>query len=261
MNNPTTHKTGHGDCCTDKCESGLRNNYFQGKRMTLDSFRLEQDYLLERRRMLNRSIYGWGVVNGYAIKEGPPKKSTGPRSLRIGPGLALDSCGRELLHTERFVGLDELIDENGNPFNPEDASAENHNDSSELWLLSVHYAEKRTGRVKIKDSCECEWDEWDHTCETVVFSLRRTTKEECCEDFECELKCKCRGGGCCDESLDRRDVDKEDYTQSVEVREGNYGDKYEQGDHGHEGSSNEKDRRRKGTLLKRGGCRCQSSAP
>src|SRR5262249_19587142 len=51
MKNPTTYRTVYQKCCTElKCESGLRNNYFEGKRLTVDSFRVEQNYLLERRR-------------------------------------------------------------------------------------------------------------------------------------------------------------------------------------------------------------------
>src|SRR3954449_13463023 len=31
------------ECCTDApCDSGLRNQYFEGKRLTADSFRVEQ---------------------------------------------------------------------------------------------------------------------------------------------------------------------------------------------------------------------------
>jgi hypothetical protein len=57
------------ECCADgPCDSGLRNQYFEGKRLTADSFRVEQNYLLERRRLLNRTIHGWGVVYGYAMK-------------------------------------------------------------------------------------------------------------------------------------------------------------------------------------------------
>src|SRR5258708_3296561 len=89
------------ECCTDApCDSGLRNQYFEGKRLTADSFRVEQSYLLERRRLLNRAIHGWGVVYGYAVK---PVRAANCRTedasgaLEIGPGLALDECGRELL--------------------------------------------------------------------------------------------------------------------------------------------------------------------
>lgn len=192
----------HNECCTEQCGSGLRNNYFEGKRITPDSFRVEQKYLLERRRLLNRAIHGRGVVYGFELKNGGPAGLEGPRRLGIGAGLALDECGRELLHTDKHVELNDIIilDDNGDRIGPDDAflQAEPPHEP-ECWLLSVHYAERPVGRVKVKDPCECEYDEWDHTCETVRFSLRRVPCEECCRDFGCELDCECGTGPCCQE--------------------------------------------------------------
>lgn len=131
MYKPETHRkvpqprTEKVECCIDaKCESGLRNNYFEGKRLTPDSFRVEQHYLVERRRLLNRAIHGWGVVYGYAIKSAPPNECRGETvsgRLTIGPGLALDKCGRELVQTEMIErALDDVIvlDEKGTRIHP-----------------------------------------------------------------------------------------------------------------------------------------------
>src|SRR5687767_6633198 len=89
------------DCCADAdCGSGLRNNYFDGKKLTPDTFRLQHRYLEERRRLLNRAIHGWGVVYGYRIAVDPPgeePRARVSRRLVIGAGLALDKCGRELV--------------------------------------------------------------------------------------------------------------------------------------------------------------------
>jgi hypothetical protein len=182
MDKPTTK----AECCSDlENESGCRNNYFDGKRLTTDSFRVEQRYLLERRHLLNRAIHGWGVVYGLSV-------SGQSGRLKIGPGLALDECGRELLETEaRQVGFDDLLllDEN-------DAHAANQ---KVCWLLSAHYAEQLTGPVKVTDSCRCEHHEFERTCETVRYSLRRIPCEECCRKFECELTCDCGTGGCCEQ--------------------------------------------------------------
>ena len=42
------------ECCEDTgCESGARNNYFPGKRLTPDAIRLEQRYLNERIAVLD----------------------------------------------------------------------------------------------------------------------------------------------------------------------------------------------------------------
>jgi hypothetical protein len=69
---PSRGRRAKQTCCIDApCDSGLRNQYFEGKRLTADSFRVEQSYLLERRRLLNRAIHGWGVVYGYGLKPAP----------------------------------------------------------------------------------------------------------------------------------------------------------------------------------------------
>ena len=192
MDKPATK----AECCSDlQNETGCRNNYFDGKRLTTDSFRVEQRYHLERRHLLNRAIYGWGVVYGFSI-------SGQSGQLKIGPGLALDECGRELLETEaRQVGFDDLLvlDESNDESNAESNDEKNPHAANEkaCWLLSAHYAEQWTGPVTITDSCRCEHHEFERTCETVRYSLRRIPCEECCRKFECELRCDCPGERCC----------------------------------------------------------------
>jgi hypothetical protein len=215
--NTKTHKTGgKAECCTDlKCETGLRNKYFEGKRLTADSFRLEQKYAIERRRLLNRAIHGWGVVYGYGIAPHTPQDGcadTPPGSLKLNAGLALDQCGRELLETGRGIKLSDLIifDEDGKRIELEDADFD-----AECWLLSVHYAEQDTGSIVIEDSCRCKYSEWDHTCETVRYSIRPIDCDKCCDGWDCELECDCGAGRCCGGGRD----DKSYYDKSPRPRE------------------------------------------
>src|ERR1043165_1968954 len=101
-----SHKSDTKDCCAEsKCAPGLRNKYFEGKRLTADSFSVEQKYMLNRRRLLNRAIHGWGVVYGYAINAVRPNGEDANYAchLKIGAGLALDECGRELLQEETSI--------------------------------------------------------------------------------------------------------------------------------------------------------------
>ena len=211
MDTPDTHKPPSKgrrtkrECCTDlRCESGLRNNYFEGKRLTPEMFRIEQRYLLERRQLLNRAIHGWGVVYGYGIvaKARKGDSASKSRTLEIGPGLALDECGRELLQTGvTDVDLDGTIvlDKDRNRVAREKAfagatqytRAHGQNVEGKCWLLSAHYAEQCGGDVQIPDPCHCDHQEWDHTCETVRYSLRLIPCHECCDPFDCELKCEC----------------------------------------------------------------------
>lgn len=208
MNSSTAESTTDRECCAEaKCESGLRNNYYVGKRLTVDSFRVEQKYLLERRQLLNRAIHGWGVVYGYAIKAG---STPGAGRLEIGAGLALDKWGRELLQTQTTIEVNDMI-----IFGPDEKSVRIYPDIARAkadlpklrkgevcWLLSAHYAERKTAPVSVEGSCQCEHNEWDHTCETVRYSLRPVWCAECCHDFECELGCECGTGPCCDKSTD-----------------------------------------------------------
>lgn len=208
------------ECCTDApCDSGLRNQYFEGKRLTADSFRVEQGYALDRRRLLNRAIHGWGVVYGYALspipaKDGQPQDQWG--RLQIGPGLALDECGRELLQTRpTLLGFDDAILFDGKgarierppegSYQPRAVQRKNGDERPHAcWLLSAHYAEQLVGPIKVSDPCSCERNEWEHVCETVRFSLRRVDCEECCAAFDCELECGCGTGPCCGEHAEKR---------------------------------------------------------
>jgi hypothetical protein len=197
------------ECCPDpKCECGLKNNFFEGKRLTPDMFRVEQRYLVERRRLLNRAIHGWGVVYGYHIESiaAPRHKAPSTRKLKIDAGLALDARGRELLQVgSREISFDDLmvIDADFRQVDRETAVSaafwpgHSKTRGTVCWLLSAHYAEQHLHHVTIGDSCRCEHDEWDHTCETVRYSLQQIGCEDCCKGFDCDLKCKCGSGPCC----------------------------------------------------------------
>jgi len=226
MNDSITNKntlptsSAKGECCPDlKCESAIRNNYFDGKRLTTDSFRVEQIYALERRHLLNRAIHGWGVVYGYDVTSADSQaQKGGSGQLRIGAGLALDTCGRELMETGTTIefknvlfldregkrwDLDEAFKRLGVPAgiswdNPPQALVNGLKEW--CWLLSVHYAERDVDHIRIEDRCQCGRDEWDHLCETVHYSLRPVDCDKCCGQFDCELNCECGTGPCCDDS-------------------------------------------------------------
>lgn len=248
MNSPNTNRTAHSkaECCTEsKCESGLRNNYFEGKRLTADSFRVEQKYLVERRHLLNRAIHGWGVVYGYGITAVPPDDPDPGFAcrLKIRGGLALDKCGRELLQTGKAIKVDDeliVLDKESRRLDQKDRQAAFAEAGPRAcWLLSVHYAEQYTGAVTVQDSCHCEHHEWDHTCETVRYSLRRIPCEQCCESFDCELDCRC--AKCCEKSPDSKHRDPS--------RDPDY--RARQADHNYRRGHTDVE-----TPHRRGGCRC-----
>ena len=71
-----------------------KNNYFYGKLLSVDDFRLEQQYGNDKRRMLNRFLYGAGVVTGMNVV------AVDDTTVLIESGLALDYSGREIVIDE-----------------------------------------------------------------------------------------------------------------------------------------------------------------
>jgi hypothetical protein len=67
-----------------------RNQYFYGKRMDVEHFRMEQDYGRLKQALLNRLTLGTGVLCGLGvgIDEG---------RLCVDPGVAIDGLGREIV--------------------------------------------------------------------------------------------------------------------------------------------------------------------
>jgi hypothetical protein len=172
-------------CCEHDCGAGVRNRYFAGKRMAPDALRIEQEYQIERRRLTNRAVHGWGVVYGYPVAMADAaacgQAGTGKR-LTVGAGLAFDRMGRELVQTEGVsLSLDDMLELPG--------------DEGDNYLLRVHYAEQLRAPVQIKDACSCGRQEWDHVCETVRYSLQRVAATVCCDPQACELACGC--AACC----------------------------------------------------------------
>ncbi|WP_127569745.1 hypothetical protein [Paenibacillus xylaniclasticus] len=68
-----------------------RNRYFYGKLLSVKDFQLEQNYYIEKRSLLNRLIHGTGVIGGLHLSQ---IDGTG---IRLTPGTAIDSSGREIV--------------------------------------------------------------------------------------------------------------------------------------------------------------------
>jgi hypothetical protein len=186
------------------------------------------------------------VVYGYGLKPAPASdhRTDGDSGgLEVGPGLALDPCGRELLYTRaktlKFTEAILLDEKGGRMDRPPEGSYEDHephrkphrdkHHPQSCWLLSAHYAEQLVGPQTISDPCSCLRKEWESVCETVRFSLRRVDCEECCHTFDCELQCECGTGPCCEEHRkepttyeerpEQHEADREPHEPGTEPRE------------------------------------------
>lgn len=68
-----------------------RPRYFEGQLLTAEDLRVEQDYWLRKHRLHNLALHGSGVVCGLAVT---PR---GGGALTVGPGIAIDRLGREIV--------------------------------------------------------------------------------------------------------------------------------------------------------------------
>ena len=68
-----------------------RNNYFYGKLLTSRDFQNEQEYLNNKRRLLNRVLHGSGIAYGLSVLKADDA------SIILQSGMALDAAGREIV--------------------------------------------------------------------------------------------------------------------------------------------------------------------
>ena len=90
-----------------------RNNYYYGKLLTSKDFQSEQGYMNDKRRLLNRTLHGSGIVYGMDVV------AADDSSIILQSGLALDAGGREIVVPQTQViklstieGYSELKTEN-----------------------------------------------------------------------------------------------------------------------------------------------------
>lgn len=72
----------------------VRNRYFHGKKLDVRHFELEQDYLNNKRWLLNRLVSGFGVVCGLDVIG---CDNDHPDTVIVTQGLAIDKWGREII--------------------------------------------------------------------------------------------------------------------------------------------------------------------
>lgn len=75
-----------------------RNNYFFGKILSSSDFQAEQNYFITKQRLINRTLFGMGVVSGLEVTD---DKSAG--IIRVSEGFALDGYGREIVLQKPMV--------------------------------------------------------------------------------------------------------------------------------------------------------------
>ncbi len=88
---PSAHKR---ECLPCDIPPFCRNNYFTGKLLTERDFTDEQRYEIDKLRLHQLELHGWGVVCGLKVK---PQPYCPDLRIVIEPGFAIDRCGRQIL--------------------------------------------------------------------------------------------------------------------------------------------------------------------
>lgn len=108
-----------------------RNKYFYGKLLSVDDFELEQRYMNDKRRMLNRFLFGAGVVAGlYVVR-------LDEQTVSVEAGIALDSWGREVVVDVPVIRKLSLLD----------GFAACMEEEAEYAYLCLEYDEQETDQV------------------------------------------------------------------------------------------------------------------
>jgi hypothetical protein len=83
----------HAPC---ECIPVERMRWFTGRFVTARDLTDEQQYLVQRRYLINRTLHGEGVLCGLGVVP-HERDDCAPTTVWIEPGIALDCCGRELI--------------------------------------------------------------------------------------------------------------------------------------------------------------------
>ncbi|HLN44654.1 MAG TPA: hypothetical protein VK209_03005 [Candidatus Sulfotelmatobacter sp.] len=75
-----------------------RNNYFYGKLVSVADFQEEQNYFINKLRLINRLIHGKGIICGLELTADKPEGT-----IRVNEGFALDGYGREIILSKKIT--------------------------------------------------------------------------------------------------------------------------------------------------------------
>ena len=135
-----------------------RNNYYYGKLLTSKDFQYEQGYMNDKRRLINRTLHGTGVVYGMDIV------AADDSSIILQSGMALDAGGREIVVPQTQVVKLSTID--------------GYSDlKSDSAYLCVEYAEEKTDPVYAVMGTESNERQYNHVKES--FHLFLKDAKEC----------------------------------------------------------------------------------
>lgn len=154
--NPDCHekqvpKKGH-ECVPCELTCHERPKYFCGQLLTEDDLHAEQRYQIEKNKLHNRYLHGWGVVCGLEVTCYSKCGTKG--KVHVKPGYAIDCCGNDIIvcKDDEVVDVMGLIDECKPKPKDDDCEDDAPNDDDcngveKKYCLYINYKEEETRPV------------------------------------------------------------------------------------------------------------------
>lgn len=190
----TTITKDRGCSCQEPCgcevrtkgDAFLRPRYFGGMLLTEDDLQAMVDYVVGKRRLTNRYLFGSGVVCGLDVTCHPCDQ----RSVRVDPGYALDCCGNDIVVScPEDVDIIDLVRELRRCMGT-DCGEPCDDQPHATYYLYVRYVEQPIEPVApyATDDCATGDCEFSRTREAYCFELRCEPPEDCDSRFWEEVR-------------------------------------------------------------------------
>jgi len=182
-------------CISDSCWIE-RPRFFNGQMLTDTDLKSGQDYAIEKNKLHNRYLHGWGVVCGLKVKCYPCCEGHGSSGkVVVEPGYAIDCCGNDLVVCEaqeydvikRINQMKKKQKESSSPCESGTITEESScSEEEEKYYLVISYSEeegKPTSALNAGDPCSIQRCEPTRTKECfqldlVKFCTLEPTEEE-----------------------------------------------------------------------------------
>lgn len=169
-----------------KLHEFVKNRYFYGKLMTVRDFDLEQSYFNEKRWLINRLMFGVGVVFGLNVAKHPDAESDEPaKQIRVSAGVALDLFGREIVvpYPQTYSSEDLFKDKDIGDYKKDGD-----------YYLVLKYRECNKDPVRAHDPSACrEICQYGRVEEGYAFSVEEVSSvQHDSAEFDCSLVSKTR---------------------------------------------------------------------
>jgi hypothetical protein len=187
---------GASRCAPCEIPAFCRSYFYTGKLLTEGDLTREQRYMMDKLRLHQVALHGWGVVRGLTVRPHPDC----PDRFVVTPGLAIDDCGREvrLLH-ECVVLFPKPIKPAPDPCPPDPCNDDDHEEHphkhyAETYYVCIRFSECQEDFMPVVfDDCCGATKKPNRVCECATVELL-LEPPECLKDIQ--ERCGCRQENC-----------------------------------------------------------------